>query len=157
MLTMITPSPISEAFTYLPEKPKSYSMNVPCKERRAERPNSLPLPSVSRPSSRTTSPIDEIVIHEANCSKSSQRKYSGSTSLSSPVEAPTAREYNVLACLSLYSSGLKLLRPNKAVINFNSIDGVKVLSLFWVITANACLISETLPAVNYINIRKVSY
>ncbi|KAJ9592897.1 hypothetical protein L9F63_015475, partial [Diploptera punctata] len=148
-MSSLTPSPIAEIFNRLSSQ--NPEMKIPCKSTKVERPKFLSLYDVNRPASRTPSPSEEPVVQNINCSKSSYGTSNSGTQFSEPL---AAKEYDPLACFSLYSNGLKLSTPNKNDYNINSIDGIKVLTLLWVIIANACLISETSPAMNYISIRK---
>ena len=76
--------------------------------------------------------------------------------LESPVKDPSPAETDILTSFSLLSNGRYIFSFNDSRLLLTSIDGLKFLSLCWVVFAHACLVTETLPALNYISTFKVS-
>ena len=79
-----------------------------------------------------------------------------SQALESPVRNPLPSETDVLTSFSLLSNGRYIFSFNDSRLYLTSLDGIKFISLCWVVLSHACYVTETLPAINYISIFKVS-
>ncbi|KAJ9592892.1 hypothetical protein L9F63_015470, partial [Diploptera punctata] len=92
----------------------------------------------------------EVTVNDSDCSIHEEKPF-------------TSLDYFCIAILSilmlatLLSTGYEyIIVMERYVFSFNeckllltSIDGIKFISLCWILLANACLVIETLPAMNY--------
>jgi hypothetical protein len=57
---------------------------------------------------------------------------------------------------SLITNGKNIFRFEDSSANLQSLYGIKFLSVLWVLIGHAFLVTESLPAMNYVTIRNVS-
>jgi hypothetical protein len=67
-------------------------------------------------------------------------------------------EYNFdpWTAFSVISNGKKIFRFENSLAKLQSLHGIKFLSVCWVLIGYTCLITESLPAMNYVAIKDVS-
>ncbi|PSN45477.1 hypothetical protein C0J52_08661 [Blattella germanica] len=76
--------------------------------------------------------------------------------LESPIRSPKDYECDILTSFSLISNAKHIFTFNDSRLLLTSVDGIKFLSLCWVVLAHAWYITGTLPALNYISVFEYS-
>ncbi|PSN45488.1 hypothetical protein C0J52_08658 [Blattella germanica] len=154
--TLLTSSPVgcNDAQIPLARSRASPIVDVPCELTKAERPKTLPLFNINAPESHSRTPTPSSgMVHDINCSRVSTTS-SNLPHMEIPLRVLPEEECEILTCFSLLSNGKKLFNLMDTKVLLRSVDGIKVLSLCWVIIAQACFITEGLPAIHYLSIRK---
>jgi hypothetical protein len=73
-----------------------------------------------------------------------------------PTQESSQSELDPWAAFSLLSNGRKVLSFEHPVLTLQSLYGLKFLSICWVLIGHTCLITGSLPAINYESTRDVS-